>query len=140
MRPRGVKKMKTEIRSKLIDVTEGMKSAYEKEFDFMKKYLREDDTLDFKLSKKKEGIKLSVQACVPHGEYVRCDVYCEDFYSGIKELKRQFKEDFLNEYKHAKDNNKKWRDRKNAAEKEYAEEFLNVVDENNDTQDTVLVE
>lgn len=117
--------MKIEIRSKLIDVTDGMKKAYEKEFNFMNKYLNEDDVLDFKVSKKKEGIKLSVQASVPHGDYVRSDVYCEDFYVGIKELKRQFKEDFMREYKHAKDNNKRWRDRKNEANKEYEEQYIN---------------
>lgn len=121
--------MKTEIRSKLIQVTDGMKDAVGKEFSFMNKYLREEDVLDFKVSKKKEGIKISVQANVVHGEYVRSDVYCENFYAGIKELKKAFKEDFMREYKHAKDKNKRWRDGKAEKEKMYEEEFINIEEE-----------
>lgn len=120
---------KINIRSKLIDVTDGMKDAVAKEFVFLDRYL-EEPSLDVRVSKKKEGLKLVVQLSAPHMDYVRSDVYCEDFYLGIKELKRQFKEDFLREYKHAKDHNKRWRDLKNEAEKEYNQEFIDYKEEN----------
>lgn len=118
--------MKTEIRSKLIHITDGMRDAINKDFSFMEKYLREEDVLDFKIGKKKEGIKLSVQTNVFNGEYVRSEIYCQDFYAGLKELKKAFKEDFLREYKHAKDKNKKWRDGKKEKEERYEKEFIDV--------------
>lgn len=121
--------MKTVIRSKLIHVTEGMRSTVEEQFSYFAKYLREDDVLDFKISKKKEGIKLSVQATVVNGEYVRSDLYCSDFYAGIKELKKNFKEDFMREYKHAKDKNKKWKDGRKEREEKYVNEFIIIEEE-----------